>query len=322
MPDPTVSVIIPTFNRAGEMHRSVESVIAQTYRPIQLIVIDDGSSDNTPAVMAGLDERVRAAGIEPTFVRQENGGCARARNTGFEHVKGEYFAFLDDDDEWTPEKLEKQVGELARTGADACCCQARKVITRGEIIQPPTGERLLRGIEPGPYLDGRRDAHLITLVVKTDLLDKVGVFETELKTGSDTEWIARLCHHAEFCAVPEVLAVYVYSDSALSRVDSMEAELKRDARRELALAKIRQKCKDLPNWDEASWRRRAAGVYDESVKHRLYAGDIPGAKEVFRRGMELTAGTDPLPRVRRKIRKARWLALFGKRLVHPKLKRG
>lgn len=320
MPDPVVSVIIPTFNRAGELHRPVDSVIAQTYRPIQLIVINDGSSDDTRAAMDELEKKVHDAGIEPTFLHQANAGCASARNAGFDNVAGEYFSFLDDDDEWLPEKLAKQVAELQSSGADACCAQARKIITRGEIIQPPSAEGLLRGVEPGRFMDGRNDAHLITLVVRTEMLEEVGRFDTELKTGSDTEWIARLCHFARFCAVPEVLAVYTHSDSALSRVDSVQAELARDARRELALDKIRQKCAHLPNWDEGSWRRRAARVYDESVKHRLYAGDLKGARETFERGMKLTGGTPPLPRVKRKMRKARLLALFGRRLAHPKLK--
>lgn len=317
---PLTSVIIPTFNRAGEMHRSVESVISQSYRPIQLVVINDGSDDNTREVMDALETRVREAGIEPAFIHKDNGGCASARNLGFDNVKGEFFAFLDDDDEWLPDKLTKQIAELQRTDADACCTQARKIITRGEKIQPPKGEQLLRGIQPGLFLDGRRDAHLITLVVKTEMLKQVGAFDIDLKTGSDTEWIARLCHFADFCAVPEILAVYTHSDTALSRVADMEGELKRDARRELALDKIKQKCAGLPNWNEDSWRRRAAKVYDESVKHRLYAGDVKGARDVFRRGMDLTGGADPLPRVKRKIRKARWLALIGKRLKHPKLK--
>jgi glycosyltransferase involved in cell wall biosynthesis len=314
-----VSVIIPTYNRAGAFRRSVDSVLAQTYRPLQLVIVNDGSTDGTAGALAALEPAVREAGGEPGFINQQNGGCASARNEALKHATGDYFAFLDDDDEWLPTKIEKQVAELQSTGADACCTQARKLVTRGEIIQPPTPDRLLLGVCPGAFMDGSMDAHLITLVVKRELWETVGEFDTGLKTGSDTEWIARLCHFANFCAVPEVLAVYVYSDNALSRVDSMEAELQRDARRELALDRIRQKCAELPNWDEQAWRRRAAKVYDQSVKHRLYAGDLKGAREVFERGMELTDGTEPLPRLSRKLRKAWWLALIGKRLKHPKL---
>lgn len=315
-----VSVIIPTYNRAGEFRRSVDSVIAQTYRPLQLVIVNDGSSDNTAEVLAALEPEVRKAGIEPTFINQQNGGCASARNEALRNATGDYFAFLDDDDEWLPTKIEKQVAELQRSHADACCTQARKIVTSKEIIQPLTPDRLLQGVCPGEFMDGRRDAHLITLVVARGMWDKAGEFDTELKTGSDTEWIARLCHFASFCAVPEVLAVYTYSDSALSRVDSMEAELKRDSRRELALDKLKANCAALSNWDEQAWRRRAAKVYDDSVKHRLYAGDLQGAREVFEHAIQLTDGTDPLPRLKRKLRKAWWLSLVGAKLKHPKLK--
>lgn len=318
--DILVSVIIPTFNRAGTFRRSVDSVVAQTYRPLQLVIVNDGSTDDTSAELAKLEPEVRAAGIEPLFTNQANGGCASARNEAVRKSTGEYIAFLDDDDEWLPDKIAKQVAELQRTGTDACCTQARKIMSDREIIQPSSPERLLQGTCPGAFMDGSMDAHLITLVVARAMWEKTGEFDTELKTGSDTEWIARLCHFANFCAVPEILAVYTYSDSALSRVDSMDAEIKRDARRELALDKLMAKCAGLPNWDEQAWRRRAAKVYDDSVKHRLYAGDLIGAREVFARGMELTGGTDPLPRVKRKLRKAWWLSLVGAKLKHPKLK--
>src|SRR5690606_26350807 len=138
MADPLVSVIIPTFNRAQRLHVSVESVIAQTYRPIELLVIDDGSSDGTPEVFPPLEQKAREAGISTVFVRKENGGCASARNLGLESASGALIAFLDDDDRWMPDKLARQVQRITETGATACCCMTRKLIQRGELIQPPT----------------------------------------------------------------------------------------------------------------------------------------------------------------------------------------
>lgn len=316
---PLISVIIPTFNRATVLPRTVKLVLAQTYRPLQLILVNDGSRDHTADVMDTLKRQVVEAGIEPTFVNKVNGGCASARNEAFRHVRGEFFAFLDDDDEWLPQKISLQVAELQRTGADACCTQARKLITRGEIIQPGNPANLIVGCEPGKYIDGRADAHLITLMVATRLLALVGDFDPDLRTGSDTEWIARLCHHASFCAVPEILAVYTYSDDALSRVDSMEAEFRRDAMRMMGVERLKQKCGHLPNWDNAAWQRRAAKVYDQCVKHRLYAGDLAEARALFDKGMRIAGGAAPLPRVRAKMRRAWWLSLIGKRLKHPKL---
>lgn len=315
-----VSVIIPTFNRAERLHVSVESVIAQTYRPIELVVIDDGSSDDTPASMAELEARAQAAGLSTVFARKENGGCASARNLGLERATGELIAFLDDDDRWLPEKLAKQVARIAETGANACCCMTRKLITRGEIVQPPTPDRLPQGHQPGKYIDGRHDAHLITIVFKRELLEQVGKFETTLPVSSDTEWIARLVHVAEFCAVPEILAVYEWNPKALSRIEDMQGELRRDEIRLRQLKLIRERCSRLPGWEEDAWQRRAARQYDEVVKHRLYVNDIAGAWEMFHEGMKLSAGTDPLPKVKRKLWKAKLLSPFGWKLKHPKLR--
>jgi glycosyltransferase involved in cell wall biosynthesis len=317
---PLVSVIIPTFNRAGRLHVSVESVIAQSYRPVELILIDDGSSDDTPTVYPDLEAKARNAGIATVFVRKENGGCASARNLGLERVTGDWIAFLDDDDRWIPEKLARQVARIQETGASACCCQTRKLIPRGEIIQPPTPEGLLQGRHPGRYLDGRADAHLNTIVFKRELLPVVGPFDTTLRVSSDTEWIARLVHVAEFCSVPEILAVYEWNPQALSRIDDMQAELRRDEIRLRQLALIRERCSKLPGWDVAAWQRRAAKQYDEVVKHRLYVNDLEGARQAFAEGMTLSGGADPLPRVKRKLWKARLLGPFGWRLKHPKLK--
>jgi glycosyltransferase involved in cell wall biosynthesis len=318
--NPLVSVVIPTFNRAGRLHVSVESVIAQTYRPIELVVIDDGGSDDTPKVFPELEQKAREAGLKTVFERKDNDGCASARNLAMERATGEMIAFLDDDDRWLPDKLAKQVQCMQETGADASCCQTRKLIQRGEIIQPPTPDRLVQGREPGRYIDGRSDAHLITIVLSKALLPKVGTFDTTLRVSSDTEWIARLVHVAEFCAVPEVLAVYEWNPQALSRIDDLQAELKRDEVRLRQLRLIRERCTTLPGWDEAAWKRRAAKQYDEVVKHRLYVNDVAGARAMYEEGMELSGGLDPLPRVKRKLLKARLLGPFGWRLKHPKLK--
>lgn len=96
---PAVSVIVPAFNRADTILRSVNSVIAQTFQDWEAIVVDDGSTDQTAAITTGLDPRIRV-------IRQENQGLSGARNTGVTASRGEFIAFLDSDDEWRPEHLE------------------------------------------------------------------------------------------------------------------------------------------------------------------------------------------------------------------------
>jgi len=102
--DPIVSVIIPTYNRAHVLARAIQSVLNQTYQDFEIIVVDDGSTDNTEEVIKSFnDPRIR-------YIRhEENKGAAAARNTGIKAAKGEFIAFQDSDDEWLPKKLEKQM---------------------------------------------------------------------------------------------------------------------------------------------------------------------------------------------------------------------
>src|SRR3989344_7750625 len=102
-----VSVIIPTYNRASLLSRAIESVMNQTFKDFELIIVDDGSIDNTRDMV----ERFRRMDARVKYLRQENSGTpASPLNIGIKNSQGEYLAFLDDDDEWLPQKLEKQIG--------------------------------------------------------------------------------------------------------------------------------------------------------------------------------------------------------------------
>lgn len=112
-----VSVIIPTYNRAQTIERSVQSALNQTYPEIEVIVVDDGSTDGTSEVLAGLQGPVRS-------VRQPNAGPSAARNRGVAEARGSIIAFLDSDDVWLPDKLALQMQVLESGGAEMCCCVA------------------------------------------------------------------------------------------------------------------------------------------------------------------------------------------------------
>ena len=112
-----ISVIIPTYNRARSLQRAAQSVLEQTFRDIELLIVDDGSNDDTAQVVEALsDSRVR-------YLRQkENRGACAARNAGIRAARGEYIAFQDSDDIWHPEKLAAQLEQLLRTDADVVFC--------------------------------------------------------------------------------------------------------------------------------------------------------------------------------------------------------
>lgn len=112
---PLVSVIIPTFNRAGLLQRAIESVREQTYQNLEIIVVDDASTDDTMQVVANIkDNRIR-------YVRHTcNRGGSAARNTGIHEATGDYIAFLDDDDEWEPQKTEEQLRALEHFDVVLC----------------------------------------------------------------------------------------------------------------------------------------------------------------------------------------------------------
>jgi glycosyltransferase involved in cell wall biosynthesis len=112
---PLVSVIIPTYNRALLVGRAVDNVLEQTYKNTEIIVVDDGSTDDTPSTLRRFGDRIR-------LVTQANRGPAAARNRGTEIAQGEIIAFQDSDDLWMPTKLERQVALLDRAGPSVPCC--------------------------------------------------------------------------------------------------------------------------------------------------------------------------------------------------------
>ena len=109
--DPTVSVVLPTFHRAGLLPRAVRSVVGQTFGSWEVIIVDDGSTDETADVVAGLRTEV---GDRLVFVQQSHAGASVARNTGIERARGRFVAFLDSDDEFLPDKLKRQVAMFER----------------------------------------------------------------------------------------------------------------------------------------------------------------------------------------------------------------
>jgi glycosyltransferase involved in cell wall biosynthesis len=126
---PIVSIVIPTYNRAWTLSQAIDSVLNQAYCNRELIVVDDGSTDHTKALLATYGEKIK-------IILQENRGVSAARNRGIEMASGEYIALLDSDDIWLPEKIESQI-QFFKENPHALICQTQEIwIRNGRRVNP------------------------------------------------------------------------------------------------------------------------------------------------------------------------------------------
>lgn len=231
-----VSVIIPTYNRSSDCKTAVESVLSQTYGDVEVLVVDDGSIDDTGEVISGLDERVR-------YIRQANAGVSAARNTGLDAASGEYIAFLDSDDAWLPWKLEAQLSVL-RSFPDAGMVWTDMVAVdeSGAILHDSYLKRMYSayayfdrekhfrtsmpipeawaGCPAGfreskcyagnifPWMFMGNLVHTSTVLLRRDRQQKVGFFDTGLlKSGEDYDYHFRTCRFGDvaYLDAPSIL---------------------------------------------------------------------------------------------------------------------
>jgi colanic acid/amylovoran biosynthesis glycosyltransferase len=183
-----VSVIVPTHQRGHVITEALDSVRAQTHRPIELLVVDDGSTDETGKVV----ERWVADRAEPAlrvrYVWQENAGAQAARNRGLRESRGAYIQFLDSDDLLEPEKLEKQVARLRRTGADLCYGKTRCTRADGTTVRIFAE---LPEVAGRPWI-ARNAWHTSSPLFTRRVCARVGPWATDLKGCQEYEYAARV----------------------------------------------------------------------------------------------------------------------------------
>lgn len=222
---PAVSVIIPTYNCGKYVKAAVDSVLGQSFRDFEVLVIDDGSTDETPDVMRQYGERVR-------YLRQINGGVARARNRGLDESRGRYVAFLDADDIWLPLKLTRQLSALAfspehRVSYTACTMTDPELNPLAVYHRPYTGRSLetllIRNFVGTPS----------SVLGERALFMQTGGFDPVLSQCADWEMWLRVATRSEFLYVDEPLILYREHAGNMSRNVSV---LERDTRRVLEKA--------------------------------------------------------------------------------------
>jgi len=195
---PAVSVIIPTYNRAHLVGRAIRSVLNQTYQDFEIIVVDDGSTDNTEEVVKSFnDPRIR-------YIRHEkNRGGSAARNTGIRAARGEYIAFLDSDDEWLPTKLEKQIELLETAPAIGAVYSGYVVIQEGrplELYRPKRAGNLYPDL-----LIYNFTGPCSTYVIRRECLKAVGYFDVNLPSHQDYDLWIRISKRYSIGYVPDIL---------------------------------------------------------------------------------------------------------------------
>lgn len=210
-----VSVIIPAYNRAAALPRAINSVLAQTYRDLEIIVVDDCSKDNTSEVIKGFaDERI-------VYLRHAvNKGGAAARNTGIDRSRGEVIAFLDSDDEWTPEKLKRQMELLEKSGP-----QCGVVYTALQAVYEDTGKTQflpadLKGSFLNELLIGNYVRTFSSVIVRRSFLVSVGGLDPTLKSCQDWDLYIRLMKQCAFECINEPLTIYYVNKQDPSRISN------------------------------------------------------------------------------------------------------
>lgn len=209
-----ISVIIPTYNRGKTLPRAIDSVLNQTHSDFELIIVDDGSKDDTENIVKNIkDHRI-------TYLKHEvnSGGPARPKNTGIKKSKGNYIAFLDSDDEWMPEKLEKQLKKfndgsdnLAIVGCDVLDINQENGRESVYTIPRSSKDKSLRMILKKCFIHSTS-----SVLIKARLLNKVGNFDEKMEVSEDWDLWIRILKSYSFDFVPEPLFMYYIHDDNIS----------------------------------------------------------------------------------------------------------
>jgi glycosyltransferase involved in cell wall biosynthesis len=231
--NPLVSAIIPTYNRAHIIGEAVDSALAQTYPHIEVIVVDDGSKDDTLARLQQYGNRIRV-------VNQANAGPAAARNRGIAVSRGELIAFLDSDDIWLPSKIERQVALLRRAGESVPCCLCNIMMKWNSGDRASFDMALLKpSAEEGVWLNP--DEVLATrfvlfnqgIMIRREVLEKIGVFDESIRYLEDVEFPLRLSLEGPWAFIGTPLVVWresmansVYKDSQREALCTSECMVK------------------------------------------------------------------------------------------------
>jgi glycosyltransferase involved in cell wall biosynthesis len=283
-----VSIVIPVYNGGRTIRAALCSVFAQTYRDFEVIVVDDGSTDDT-------SESVSFSGGAVTYLSQANGGPGRARNTALARANGRFIAFLDADDVWFPTKLERQVAYfkafpqagLVHTGTLFSAAPAGTEVERVDRFAaachvPPTHQF-------ASVFHGDLDVNTLTVMIRRDVIADVGPFDEcrELHVEDWDLWL-RIAARYPIGYLPSALAVHRLGGQ-------MSSATERTFRgQELAIEKAAPLCSGACSRHgddvQSCLDARRLRLYAEWARDRFWRGDYRGARQVFERALTIEPG--------------------------------
>ncbi len=285
--EPTISVVIPCYNAAPFLRETIDSVLAQTHPALEVIVIDDGSTDDSANIAESYGPPVRV-------IRQHNQGESVARNRGMDEAKGDWIALLDADDLWLPHKLERELDALSQAPDDIVCVHSDYVVfgtvpreVTGRTDLPCVPERRVRMLTEPPLITS---SSMFLTALGREIRFPVGISD-----GEDRMFFMLLCDHGPFLHVPEPLARYRKSAHAqTSRYDhgiraslsmwnwagaqsTLFSEWERDLLRRLILKKL------VHQHDRAFWRGDMAVAAQARTFYRELAPEAETLPPLFTR---------------------------------------
>jgi glycosyltransferase involved in cell wall biosynthesis len=295
--NPRVSVIIPTYNRASKVRGSIESVLAQTVTDLEVVVVDDGSSDDTGKILEEtFGDRIR-------YYAQANQGASVARNRGVAEARGEWIAFLDSDDLWEREKLEWQLKALEQFAPRCCGCY-----TDVQFLNHPETRTMFQMAEENYRHEGTMGVNtdvlrllvrpggagmvvcLSSFLARTDVARATGGFDPKLLFSQDSEFLFRLAMLTGFCYVNRPLVQFDRSPAELRHVgvssdwNKFEFWL-RDS--QLRLEGLLRVSEGLPRKIRKVVRERLSSVHSGWTNWYLEAGQYGKAREAASRAAQL-----------------------------------
>lgn len=262
--NPRVSVVVPSFNYAHFLPETLDSVLAQTFKSFELIVVDDGSTDNTKEVMKPYlnDPRVR-------YVYQENRGPSAARNTGIRESRGQLIAFVDPDDLWYPTKLQKQLALMESGEIGLCYCLAEHIDEAGnplpDISFPHPPGATYKDLLYVNWIVGSSSS----VLVRKEIFDEAGLFDESMKGLEDLDMWIRILRRHKSAYVNEVLVKlrqHLKSKHASKRFDFEKREAE-------YLGHVQRYVERFPEL-----RQYRAEAYHHIYEGLLYTGYVYGRK--------------------------------------------